>query len=158
MRWTPRQKPTVFWSCWVGVGLAHRVHIGVEEKYGECICPISRSIHHSFARDGRYSKGGMACMTHPHQAAIQAYSYEKQTNALVFILAMYLCTYDLHVPCTMFLMREDLLWGQVGRFLALEIKSFWTLWNGIERVLKNPLPLAQVMDLHVPIIITYRDL
>ncbi len=33
----------------------HRVHTVVEEKQGECICPLSWRLHHSFVRDGRYS-------------------------------------------------------------------------------------------------------
>jgi hypothetical protein len=33
----------------------HRVHLGVEWKQGECICPLNWSVHHSFVSDGRYS-------------------------------------------------------------------------------------------------------
>ncbi len=39
----------------------HRLHLGVEEKEGECICPLSWSVHHNFARDGRLSERGRAC-------------------------------------------------------------------------------------------------
>ncbi len=48
----------------------HRIHIGVEEKWGECICSLSWSVHHNFACDGRYSKRGRACTHHPHQAVL----------------------------------------------------------------------------------------
>jgi hypothetical protein len=43
-----------------GQALNHRVHIGVEEKKGECICLFRWSVHHNFARDGtgRYSESG----------------------------------------------------------------------------------------------------
>ncbi len=35
-------------------------------------------------------------------------------------------------PYIMFLMRADPLQGQVGGGWALEIETFWALWNGIE--------------------------
>ncbi len=35
-------------------GLNHRVHIGVEEKQGECICHLSWNVHYNCVRDGRY--------------------------------------------------------------------------------------------------------
>jgi hypothetical protein len=35
-------------------------------------------------------------------------------------------------PYVMLLMRANLLRGQVGGGWALEIETFWTLWNGIE--------------------------
>jgi hypothetical protein len=37
-------------------------------EIGECICPLSWSVHHNFVRDGRYcsSERGWAC-TRPHQ-------------------------------------------------------------------------------------------
>jgi hypothetical protein len=37
-------------------------------------------------------------------------------------------------PCDMFLMRADLLRGQVGGGWALESIVFWTLSNGIEPI------------------------
>ncbi len=52
----------------------HRVHIGVEQKQEECICPLSWSEHHNFVHDGRlplcvlcgrYSERGRACIPHP---------------------------------------------------------------------------------------------
>jgi hypothetical protein len=41
----------------------HKVHIGLEEKYGdfvECISPFSWSVHHNFVHDGTVDivKGG----------------------------------------------------------------------------------------------------
>ncbi len=39
-----------------------RVQIGVEQKQGECICPLSLGVHYNFVRDGRYSERGWACI------------------------------------------------------------------------------------------------
>jgi hypothetical protein len=41
-----------------------RVHIRVEKKYGECICPLSWSVHHNFVRDCRIVKGGGRARSH----------------------------------------------------------------------------------------------
>jgi hypothetical protein len=41
---------------YITVGSVHRVHIGVEQKQWECICTLSWSVHHNFARDGRCSE------------------------------------------------------------------------------------------------------
>ncbi len=35
-----------------GGGGGHRVLIGVELKKGECICPLSWSVHCNYVRDG----------------------------------------------------------------------------------------------------------
>jgi hypothetical protein len=43
-------------QCTVHIDYAnHKVNIRIEEKSGECICPLSWSvyIHHNVARDGR---------------------------------------------------------------------------------------------------------
>jgi hypothetical protein len=37
----------------MGGGGGHRVHLGEEEKWGECTCPLSWCIQHNFPRDGR---------------------------------------------------------------------------------------------------------
>jgi len=73
-------------------------------------------------------------------------------------------------PCVMFLMCADPLRGQVGGGWSLEIKSLLGLmkWHRADRrghlgpkrlqiSWRNPLPLAQVMDLHTSKIIMYRD-
>jgi hypothetical protein len=45
----------------------HRVHILVEMKQGQCICPLSWSIHCNFTFDGNSSERGWACTPHPYQ-------------------------------------------------------------------------------------------
>jgi hypothetical protein len=45
-------------------------HIGVETKYGECICPLSCSVHCNFVRVGNYSERGWACTSHPHHPGL----------------------------------------------------------------------------------------
>jgi hypothetical protein len=36
----------------------HRVHILVEMKQGQCICPLSWSVHCNFTGYGKFNKGG----------------------------------------------------------------------------------------------------
>jgi hypothetical protein len=43
----------------------HRVHILVEMKQGQCICPLSWSIHCHFTGDGNSSERGWACTPPP---------------------------------------------------------------------------------------------
>ncbi len=40
---------------------SNRVHILMEMKQGECICPLSLSVHCNFVRDGKYGERGWAC-------------------------------------------------------------------------------------------------
>jgi hypothetical protein len=47
--------------------LNHRVHILVEMKQGQCICPLSWSVHCNFTGEGKCNKRGWACTPHPHQ-------------------------------------------------------------------------------------------
>jgi hypothetical protein len=47
--------------CWC----SHRVHKLVDMKQGDCICPLSWSVHFNFVRDGNYSERGWACTPHP---------------------------------------------------------------------------------------------
>ncbi len=48
-------------------GLDHRVHILVELKQGQCICPLNWSVHCNFTDEGKCNKRGWACTPHPHQ-------------------------------------------------------------------------------------------
>ncbi len=50
-----------------GEGGHHRVHILVEMKQGECICPHSWSVHCNFTGEGKCNERGWACTPHPHQ-------------------------------------------------------------------------------------------
>ncbi len=36
-------------------------------KQGQCICPLSWSVHCNFTGDGKCNKRGWACTLHPHQ-------------------------------------------------------------------------------------------
>ena len=38
-----------------------------EMKQGQCICPLSWSVHCNFTGDGKCNKRGWACNPHPHQ-------------------------------------------------------------------------------------------
>ncbi len=38
-----------------------------EMKQGQCICPLSWSVHCNFTGDGKCNKRGWACTPHPHQ-------------------------------------------------------------------------------------------
>ncbi len=58
----------IYTLCYLGKGSTHRVHTGVEQKQGECICPLSWSVHHNFVRDGRHSKRGWSCTPPPSPA------------------------------------------------------------------------------------------
>jgi hypothetical protein len=57
---------------------------------------------------------------------------------------LYTVQYDLYGMYVMFLMRADPLQGQVGGGWALEIKTFWALWNGIELLGEYQLEPKQV--------------
>jgi hypothetical protein len=48
-------------------GSTHRVHILVEMKQGQCICPLSWSVHSNFSGEGKCNERGWACTPHPHQ-------------------------------------------------------------------------------------------
>jgi hypothetical protein len=48
-------------------GGTHRVHILVEMKQGQCICPLSWSVHCNFTGEGNCSERGWACTPHPYQ-------------------------------------------------------------------------------------------
>ncbi len=48
----------------------HRVHILVEMKQGQCICPLSWSVHCNFTGEGKCNERGWACTPHPHQPGL----------------------------------------------------------------------------------------
>jgi hypothetical protein len=48
----------------------HRVHILVEMKQGQCICPLSWSVHCNFTGEGKCNERGRACIPHPHQPGL----------------------------------------------------------------------------------------
>ncbi len=48
----------------------HRVHILVEMKQGQCIWPLSWSVHCNFAGEGKCNERGWACTPHPHQPGL----------------------------------------------------------------------------------------
>jgi hypothetical protein len=59
------------WEHWPGAGgLAHRVHILIEMIQGQCICPLSWSVHCNFTGDGYSNERGWACTPHPHQPGL----------------------------------------------------------------------------------------
>ncbi len=47
-------------------GSDHRVHILVEMKQGQCICPLSWSVHCNFTGDGNSNERGWAWTPHPY--------------------------------------------------------------------------------------------
>jgi hypothetical protein len=48
----------------------HRVHILVEMKQGQCICPLSWSVHCNFTGEDKCNERGWACTPHPHQPGL----------------------------------------------------------------------------------------
>ncbi len=55
--------PPVSFSVFLCV--AHRVHILVEMKQGQCICPLSWSVHCNFTGEGKFNERGWACTPPP---------------------------------------------------------------------------------------------
>jgi hypothetical protein len=51
-------------------GWNHRVHILVEMKQGQCIWPLSWSVHCNFTGDGKCNERGWACTPHPYQPGL----------------------------------------------------------------------------------------
>ncbi len=51
-------------------GVPHRVHILVEMKQSQCICPLSWSVHCNFTGEGKCSERGWACTPTPHQPGL----------------------------------------------------------------------------------------
>jgi hypothetical protein len=47
----------------------HRVHILVEMKQGQCICPLSWSVHCNFTGEGKCNERGWACTAPPPSPA-----------------------------------------------------------------------------------------
>ncbi len=99
---------------WIQAGrwakLTHRVHILVEMKQGQCISPLSWSVHYNFTGDGKCNKRGWACTPHPHQPGqILPSSLNVRQKAAVATL----CTlwFDLSVasaaPVTLILAKMD---------------------------------------------------
>ncbi len=54
----------------MGGGVEHRVHILVEMKQGQCICPLSWSVHCNFTGEAKCYERGWACTPHPHQLGL----------------------------------------------------------------------------------------
>jgi hypothetical protein len=48
----------------------HRKHILVEMKQGQCICPLSWSVHCNFTGKGKCNERGWACTPHPHRPGL----------------------------------------------------------------------------------------
>jgi hypothetical protein len=48
--------------------VGHRVHILVEMKQGQCICPLSWSVHCNFTGEGKCNERGWACTSPPSPA------------------------------------------------------------------------------------------
>jgi hypothetical protein len=48
-------------DVWMTVGSLH------EMKQGQCICPLSWSVHCNFTGDGKCNKRRWACTPRPHQ-------------------------------------------------------------------------------------------
>jgi hypothetical protein len=49
-------------------GVSHRVHIHIgRDETGQCICPLSWSVHCNFTGEGKCNERGWACTPHPHQ-------------------------------------------------------------------------------------------
>jgi hypothetical protein len=59
-------------------GPDHRVLILIEMKQGECICPLSWSVHSNFVRDGSYSERGKACSAPPPSLAWANFSIKME--------------------------------------------------------------------------------
>jgi hypothetical protein len=55
------------WMRYIAEWLEHKVHIFVEMKQGQCICPLSWSVHCNFTGEGKCNERGWACTPHPHQ-------------------------------------------------------------------------------------------
>ncbi len=46
-------------------------YISIQEmKQGQCICPLSWSVHCNFTGDGKCNERGWACTPHPHQPSL----------------------------------------------------------------------------------------
>jgi hypothetical protein len=76
------------------VSFIHRVHILVEMKQGQCICPLSSSVHRNFTGEGKCNERGWACTPHPHQPGlILPSSLNVRQNAAVSTL----CTLWFHI-------------------------------------------------------------
>jgi hypothetical protein len=48
----------------------HWVHLLVEMKQGQCICPLSWSVHCNFTGEGKCNVRGWACTPHSHQPGL----------------------------------------------------------------------------------------
>jgi hypothetical protein len=66
--------------------LAHRVHILVEMKQGQCICPLSWSVRCNFTGEGKCNERGWACTPHPHQPGLILPSLNIRQKAAVATL------------------------------------------------------------------------
>ncbi len=56
--------------CIASVGLPTEYISLREMKQGQCICPLSWSVHCNFTGDGNCNKRGWACNPHPHQPSL----------------------------------------------------------------------------------------
>ncbi len=63
---------------------------------------------------------------------VAEYDYNKYNGGIILWAIYEPMIYT--APHLMCLMRAEPLRGQVGGGLALEIKTFWALWNGIEQL------------------------
>jgi hypothetical protein len=57
-------------SCLLSVLTTEYIYILVEMKQGQCICPLSWSVHCNFTGEGKCSERGWACTPHPYQPGL----------------------------------------------------------------------------------------
>jgi hypothetical protein len=81
-----------------------------EMKQGQCICPLSWSVHCNFNGDGKCNERGWACTPHPHQARLILPSWlnVRQKADVTTLCTLWLeyyvgivqCTVCTHTYCT----------------------------------------------------------
>jgi hypothetical protein len=96
---------------------AHRVHIFLEMKQGQCICPLSWSVHCNFTGDGKCNKRGWACTPHPHQPRLILPSWLNVRQKA-----------DVTTLCTLW--YKYLSWEYVRRGNSAGIRLAWGVGGG----------------------------
>ncbi len=123
------------WSFWFLV-----IMISVQPKSTTLSATLSVPVNHC----ALYAQPTTLSVSHPSlihcQPLVQCVVVKKNVSCYVPMIYM--------TPYVILLMRADTLRGQVGGGWALEIETFWALWNGIKQLGKCHFFGAQKVEIY----------
>ncbi len=109
----------------------------LEMKQGQCICPLSCSVHCNFTCDGKCSERGWACTPHPYQTWLILHSNDGMSARKRLLLLCVPPAFGAGVGHTRWVERG---WGSIVRrtpvtgLYSIYVITLWVkaLWNDTE--------------------------